>query len=121
MMYESTEVIESQVAPGVSFTIVKMSYGRRIELMRRIHDLGGRLEFLAAGAKPEDQMEAALLEAEINRLYLSWGLQKVSGLSLDGIDATPQLLADSGPEDLFREALAAVQAQSGLNESDRKN
>jgi hypothetical protein len=66
-------------------------------------------------------MDAALLEAEINRLYLTWGLRAVSGLTLDGIDATPDLLAESGPEDLFREALAAVRAQTGLTEAERKN
>ena len=31
------------------------------------------------------------------------------------------VLADAGPEDLFREALAAVRAEMGLNETERKN
>jgi len=121
MTYESIAVIESQEERGVTFTVAKMSYSRRVELMRSIRELARRLEFLQASEKPCDQMDAALLEAEINRLYLTWGLRAISGLTLDGTDATPELLAESGPESLFREALAAIRAQTGLTESDRKN
>jgi hypothetical protein len=121
MNYDSVEVVDSQLAPGVTFTVAKMSYGRRVELMRRIRELSRRLEFLDAGSEPGDKMDAALLEAEINRLYLTWGLRSVSGLTLDGADATPDLLAESGPEDLFREALDAVRTQTGLTEAERKN
>lgn len=121
MNYESLEVIESQSAQGVTFTVAKMSYGRRVELMRKIRELSRKLEFHDAGSEPGDKMDGALLEAEINRLYLTWGLRAVSGLTLDGMDATPALLAESGPEDLFREALAAVRTQTGLTEAERKN
>jgi len=121
MNYESVEVVESQLAQGVTFTVAKMSYGRRLELMRKIRELSRKLEFLEAGSEPGDKMDAALLESEINRLYLTWGLRAVSGLTLDGTDATAELLADSGPEDLFREALAAVRTQTGLTEAERKN
>ena len=37
-------------------------------------------------------MDAALLQAEIDRLYLVWGLQAISGLELDGTEATPERL-----------------------------
>jgi hypothetical protein len=121
MNYESLEVVESQLAQGVTFTVAKMSYGRRVELMRKIRELARKLEFLEAGTEPGDKMDAALLEAEINRLYLTWGLRAVSGLTLDGADATPDLLAESGPEHIFQEALAAVRAQTGLTEEERKN
>ena len=121
MTYESVAVVESRVAPGVTFTVLKMSYGRRAELMRRIRDLARRMEFLQAGQEPTEKMEAALLEAEIRRLYAGWGLRAVSGLVVDGAEATPELLAESGPEALFLEAVAAVQAQAGLNEAERKN
>lgn len=121
MTYESVAVIESQAAPGVTFTVAKMSYGRRTELMRRIRELARHMEFLEAGKEPGDKMDAALLRAEIGKLYVSWGLRAVSGLVVDGADATPELLAESGPENLFQEALAAVQAQAGLSEAERKN
>lgn len=121
MTYESVAVVESRVSPGVKFTVNKMSYGRRTELMRRIRELARRLEFLEAGQEPAEKMDAAVVEAEMRRLYVSWGLRAVSGLVVDGGDATPELLMESGPEDLFFEALAAVQAQAGLSEEERKN
>ena len=121
MRYESVTVVESRVAPGVTFRIAKMSYGRRTELMRRIRELSQRVEFLEAGKEPADKMDAALVEAEIGRLYVSWGLRAVSGLVVDGEEATPELLAESGPEDLFREALTAVRTQAGLTAEERKN
>jgi len=121
MTYESEVVIASEVAPGVTFTVFKMSYGRRSELMRRIKDLARRHEFLGASERLEDRMEAALLESEINFAYLRWGLRSIHGLTVDGADATPELLAERGPEDLFREVLKAVRAQAGLTPEERKN
>jgi len=121
MTYESLVVVDSQAASGVTYTVAKASFERRMELMRRIRELGQRMEFLEAGQKPADKMDAALLRAEIDRIYLLWGLRGVSGLELDGKPATPELLAEAGPEDLFREALAAVRAETGLTGSERKN
>jgi hypothetical protein len=79
------------------------------------------MEFLEAGSSAGDKMDAALLQREIDRLYLAWGLREISGLEVDGAAATPESLADTGPEDLFREALAAVRGETGLSESERKN
>ncbi|HWB86043.1 MAG TPA: hypothetical protein VG675_18010 [Bryobacteraceae bacterium] len=114
-------IVESKSAPGVSFTVAKMSFGRRVELMRRIRELARRVEFLEAGREAGDQMDAALLRSEIDRLYVTWGLRNVAGLKLDGAAATVETLVDAGPETLFREALAAVQAETGLSEAERKN
>jgi len=50
-----------------------------------------------------------------------WGVKAVSGLSVDGRVADVQSMAAEGPEELFREALAAVRRQIGLNEEERKN
>jgi hypothetical protein len=66
-------------------------------------------------------MDARLLRAEIDRMYLSWGLREVSGLELDGKPATAGSLAEIGPETLWREALSAVRAETGLDEAERKN
>jgi hypothetical protein len=121
MTYESETLIESEVAPGCTFTVLKMSYGRRSELMRRIRELARRHEFLEASERLEDRMEAALLESEINLTYLKWGLKSISGLTVDGAEATPELLAEKGPETLFREVLKAVRAQAGLAPEERKN
>ena len=121
MTYESVTVVESQVAPGVTFAVARMSFGRRVELMRKVRELARRMEFLEAGKEPADRMDAAMLQAEIDRLFLAWGLRAVSGLELDGREASPELLAEAGPEDLFREALSAVRAETGLTEEQRKN
>jgi hypothetical protein len=121
MVYESVTVVESQVAAGVKFTVAKMSFARRTELMRQIRELARRTEFLAAGQDPGERMDAALLRVEIDRLYLKWGVLAIEGLDLDGAQASPETLAATGPEDLFREAVAAVRAQMGLSVDERKN
>lgn len=107
--------------PGVTYTIAKMSFGRRVELMRRVRDLARRAEFLAASKEPGEKMDAALTQAAIEREYVIWGVKSVSGLAVDGREAGPELLAESGPEELFREALAAVRRETGLNAEERKN
>ena len=119
--YRSESVVESRTVPGVSFTIAKMSFGRRVELMRRVRELAKRTEFLAASEEAGEKMDSALLHAEIERLYVMWGVTAVSGLTVDGSMAGPELLAEAGPEELFREALAAVRRETGLNEEERKN
>jgi hypothetical protein len=121
MQYESEKSVESGTAPGVQFTIVRMSLGRRIELTRRIWELARKVECLEAGDDPRAKLEGALLSSEIDRLYLGWGLVRVEGLTLDGQPATPEALIASGPEELCREILAAVKAECGLTEAERKN
>jgi hypothetical protein len=121
MSYESLRVVESRVRLGVRFRIARMSFGRRVELMTRIRELADRREFLAAGEDLGGRMEAGLLQAAIDRLYVEWGVRAVEGLVVDGIEADVGLLVEAGPEDLFREALALVRAETGLSEDERKN
>ena len=90
--------------------ISKMSFVRRMDLIRGIRELSLKCEFLNA-----------LLASEIDRLYVSWGLQELIGLEVDGVAATPELLASRGPEDLFREAVSVIKAECGLSEEERKN
>jgi hypothetical protein len=118
--FESIAVVESQLHPGVRFQIARISFSRRLELMRRVRELARRVDFLGAGREPADKMDAALLQAEIERLYVIWGVKGVEGLTVDGISASPDMLS-AGPEDLFREALAAVRKEIGLSEEERKN
>jgi len=99
----------------------RMSFGRRLELMRSVRELARRLEYLEAGASAIDSMEAAFVRREIDRLFVGWGLRKVEGLELDGAPASPDSLIERGPEELFREALAAVRAEAGLSDEERKN
>src|SRR5436305_13791474 len=108
MRYEDRTRIESKLIAGVHFIVERMSFGRRIELTRRIRELAERVEFLSAGESPKEKLDAALLTAEIERTYVLWGLSEVGGLELDGTPATPESLVSDGPEELFREALDAV-------------
>jgi len=121
MTYESVTTVPSRIADGVSYTVVRLSFARRMELMRRVRDLAKRCEFLEAGQDSPGAMEGALLRAEVDRVFLTWGLRAVTGLAIDGATATPETLAESGPEELVREALAAVRAASGLDAAERKN
>ena len=120
MNYESWLERESQTAPGVTFVLAKMSFGRRVELTRRLREIAQRVEFFEAGDARE-KIDAALLTREIDRLYVMWGLREVRGLLLDGEPATPESLAAAGPEEFFREAVAAVKAECGLTDAERKN
>jgi hypothetical protein len=119
--WQSRRVIASNSAPGVEFVIARMTFGRRLELMKRVRDLAVRLEYFEAGREEKNRIESSLLGAQIDRLYVEWGVERILGLEIDGEPATPLLLIDSGPEDLFREALEAVRAECGLNEQERKN
>jgi hypothetical protein len=119
--YSSETLVKSQAVPGVTFAIAKMSFGRRVELMRRVRELARQAEFMAAGTEAGDKMDAALLQAEIDRTYVLWGVRSVTGLTVDGAAAGPELLAEAGPEQVFREALAAVRKETGLSEEERKN
>jgi hypothetical protein len=121
IILQSTSVTGSRAYPGVEFVIARMSFGRRLELMKRVRDLAVRAEFFEAGCDEKNKMEASLLGAEIDRVYLEWGLVEVRGLQLDGVPATPMLLIERGPEELFREALEAVRRECGLSEQERKN
>jgi len=121
MTYESTRVVRSAIDPSVTFTVWRMSFARRLELMREVRELARRMEYLEAGEQPVEQMDAALLRSEIDRLFVKWGLREVAGLQVDGTAATPDSLVESGPESLLREALAAVRAESGLSAAERKN
>lgn len=119
--WNSRKVIASEARPGVEFVIARMTFGRRIELMRAVRDLATRLEYFEAGRDAKNGMEASLLGAEIDCIYIRWGLEEIRGLELDGAPATAESLMESGPEELFLEALAAVKAECGLVENERKN
>ena len=81
----------------------------------------GLERFARTGQDARNGMEASLLGAEIDKLYILWGVEEVQGLELDGVPATAESLIERGPEELFGEALAAVKIECGLTENERKN
>lgn len=98
-----------------------MSFGRRLELGRRVRELSQKIEFLEAGTEFRDRVEGSILGAEVDRMYLEWGLLSVKGLRIDGEPATPQSLIERGPEPLAREIVAAIRSECHLSEEERKN
>ena len=122
MGYESVVEVASETIAGVRFAVDRMSFGRRLELIRELKQWLGRLEFVASGPKgPEQEAEAALLAGEIDRIYLQWGLRGVKGLEIDGEEATAEKLIERGPEGLVAEILRAIRREAGLSEEERKN
>ncbi len=121
MEYTSEKRIESKSLPGVWFTIARMSFGRRIELTRRVWELAGKVEHLGASGDARGRLEAALVAAEIDGIYLRWGLRKIEGMTLDGEPAIAELVAERGPEALCKEVVAAIKAECGLTLEEAKN
>ena len=119
--YESTVRKDSAQYPGVSYSIHRMSFGRRSELLRHIREIGWKAEYLEAGQGFKDKVEASLTGSEIDAVYLRWGLREVSGLLIDGEAATHESLLERGPESLVREILTAIRAECGLNQEETKN
>jgi hypothetical protein len=117
--------VDAEAMEGVRYEIVRVSFGRRIELARRIREIGRKMEYLEAGAALEngarDTLEATVLAAEIDRAYLEWGLAAIEGLEIDGMPATPETLVDRGPVELAMEILARIKSECGMTEDERKN
>jgi hypothetical protein len=123
--WESRIWFDAETMDGVRYEIVRVSFGRRIELARRIREIGRKMEYLEAGAKLEngarETLEATVLGAEIDRAYLEWGLVAVEGLEIDGTAATPETLVDCGPVELAVEILGRIKSECGMTEDERKN
>ena len=119
--YESIITIDSKSARGVRFAIHRMSFGRRLDLSRRIRELSRKAAFLAAGSDMQEKIEANILAQEIDAMYFRWGLLRVEGLIIDGQPATTERLLEEGPEELTREVVTAIKGQCGLSEEEVKN
>jgi hypothetical protein len=119
--HESFAWFEAETHAGVRYRIARMSLGRRIALARRIREAGRRLEFLEAGGGMQERLDAAVLQGEVDRAYLEWGLESIEGLKIDGEAATPETLIEKGPADLAVEILERIRGECGLSESERKN
>ncbi|HTB11225.1 MAG TPA: hypothetical protein VK752_06635 [Bryobacteraceae bacterium] len=119
--WESRVWFDAESIEGVRYEIVRVSFGRRIELARRIREIGRKMEYLEAGTDARETLEATVLSAEIDRAYLEWGLLTVEGLEIDGAAATPETLVDQGPVELAMEILGRIKSECGMTEDERKN
>src|SRR3954453_2204097 len=100
--YSSSRTIESREYPGVRFTIARISFGRKLELTRRVRELGRLIEFQQAGQSLAERLDATIAGAEIDKLYLEVGLTDIHGLHIDGKAATKISLIEAGPDALCR-------------------
>ncbi len=119
--WDSRVWFDATAIEGVRYEIVRVSFGRRIELARRIREIGRKMEYLEAGNDARETLEATVLGAEIDRAYLDWGLVSIEGLEIDGEAATPAALVDRGPVELAMEILARIKSECGMTEDERKN
>jgi hypothetical protein len=111
---------ESQAILGVRYATRRVSLAQRIELTRRVRELSIRHEFLKTGDM-RDQLEATLADLLTRKLYLEWGLAKLSGLDIDDQPATVDSLVDRGQEELADEIVGVIRGEVGLSEEERKN
>jgi len=121
MDHESTFTYDAQTAPGVTVRLRKMTFGRRLDLLKKVGDLAKRATALSAGTSEGEQLDAELAKGLSDKAVVEWGLEAVSGLRIDTEPATPELLIERGPEELVREILGVVQKQLGLSETEIKN
>jgi hypothetical protein len=119
--HESSVWFDAETCEGVRFRVARVSVRRRIELARRIREIGRKIEFLEAGNDAREKIEAAVLAGEIDQAYLGWGLEEIQGLTIDGEPATPELLVEKGPMALASEILKRIKGECGLSEIERKN
>ena len=118
---QSVDRFESAVLPGVFVTIRRMSLGRRIELAQAVRGLAGRLEFLEAGSTVADSIDAAQVAAEIDAVYVRWGVAAIDGLEIDGCRANCENVIAAAPEKFIHEIVARVKHQCGLTNDERIN
>jgi len=107
--------------PGVTFAINRISFGRRMELSRRVREISQKGEFLEAGSELQEKIEASILSQEVDALYARWALVGIEGLTIDGEPAGTEQLLEKGPEVLMREIVSAIKEQLGLSDAERKN
>ncbi len=119
--HESSAWFDAESCAGVRFRVARISVARRIELARRIREIGRKIEFLEAGNDAREKIEAAVLAGEIDQAYLEWGLEEIQGLTIDGEAATPAALIARGPIALASEILKRIKGECGLSETERKN
>lgn len=83
--------------------------------------MAARMNALMASRSEADVAAAGILRREMANALLDWGLVDVSGLFIDGVAATKQMLLQEGPEELTLEILARLHQQISLSEEERKN
>jgi hypothetical protein len=111
----------SQNFPGVTCRIEKITFEKRLALLKEIRELARQYEFSAAGVSVGDRYEAAVIQHEINQRYWHYFVSAVSGLSIDGDEATAASVWSCGPDGLVQEVLEVIASQVFLSADEAKN
>jgi hypothetical protein len=118
--HQSLLWLESELFPGVEFSIRKVSLAQRIELSARMRELTLKNDFLKAG-ELTDQLQATMADLLVKQLYVEWAVVDLKGLVIDGEPASLQLLLSRGPEALVNEVADAIHKHLELSDVERKN
>lgn len=119
--YRASVWVESSAVEGVRYRIARMSLSGRIELAKKLREIGMKVEFLEAAGTVAEKLEAAVARGEMERAYIEWGLREIHGLKIDGADADVASVIGDGPVALAGEIAAAVRRECGLTDEERKN
>jgi hypothetical protein len=111
----------SQNFPDVTCRIERITFEKRLALLREIRELARQYEFTTAGESVGDRYEAAVIQHEINRRYWDCFVSAVSGLTIDGEEATPARVWSHGPDRLVHEVLEVVASETFLSGNEVKN
>ncbi len=134
--YDTTNRKESEILPGVSFLLRRMTEGRRIELRKKLSPTNAKIrELLREQGKLleapddaqdhnrilelQDEFDGLMLET-VNPTTLLWGVKQIEGLEVDGKTLTLEDWQE-WPSALFREVLNSVNAEAELNGGEVKN
>lgn len=107
--------------PGVSCRIRKITFQRRLMLLREIRELARQYEFTAAGETVQQKYESAVIQQEINKHYWQNFVIAVDGLTIDGAPATTESVWSDGPDGLVQEVLQVVTSHVFLSADEAKN
>lgn len=176
MDFTSTQQFTSSVDQSVTFTLQKMTRGRRIKFNLEIAPLLEKERLLGAEASDVDSLtdpyrtEAKKLscscahtpeqhdpesgaclagdcrckwpvipselrskttdvitriknleQMEFEPALIKWALISISGLVIDGAEATKETLIESGPEEIVAEIITEIRKVMGLSPEERKN
>ena len=64
--YDSVLWFDAESAAGVRYAIARLTFGRRLDLARRIREIGRRAEFLAAGTDAREKLELGARERSVD-------------------------------------------------------
>jgi hypothetical protein len=118
----------------VSFTVHKLTEGRRLKIRlslaepnRRLRDLMAEKE-AAEGKPPAEQLAIYtrvladmqdVIDDQITPVWVRGLLVSIDGLTINGEPATVEALIEEGPRDLYREIAGVIGKEVGLTEKER--